>query len=369
MAQADDGDLTRQHGAPPLGERIVVSGHVRDEDGRPVPHTLVEVWQANAAGRYQHPADQHDAPLDPNFTGCGHVLTDAEGHYRIVTIRPGAYPWRNHVNAWRPAHIHFSVFGPAFATRLVTQMYFPGDPLLADDPIFNCIADEGARQRLVARFDWETTVPEHALGYRFDIVVSGREATPVDVESSLQATTSQTVGPFFAVGLGWMTRNDLAPAGVPGVRVTIAGRVLDGKGMPVPDALLEVWQADADGKFPNEETAQRRHAEAAFEGYGRMPTDESGAFRLTTIKPGGVAGPGGTTQAPHIAVSVFARGLMRRLVTRIYFPDEPANVTDFALNRVEPSRRATLVARAAGNGALEWNVVLQGPGETVFFDC
>jgi protocatechuate 3,4-dioxygenase beta subunit len=241
---ANAGDLTRQHGGPPLGERIVVSGRVLDEDGRAVPRTLVEVWQANAAGRYRHPADQHDAPLDPNFTGSGRVLTDAEGRYRFVTIRPGAYPWRNHDNAWRPAHIHFSVFGPAFATRLVTQMYFPGDPLLAHDPIFNCITDEAARQHLVARFDWETTVPEHALGYRFDIVVSGREATPVDVGSSLRATTSQTVG-----------------------------------------------------------------------------------------------------------------------------PDEPANAADFALNRVESSRRGTLVARTGKrDGALEWNVVLQGPGETVFFE-
>jgi protocatechuate 3,4-dioxygenase, beta subunit len=367
-AQTDAGDLTGQHEGPPVGERIVVSGRVCDEDGRAVPHTLVEIWQANAAGRYDHPADQHDAPLDPNFTGSGHVLTDAEGRYRFVTIRPGAYPWRNHDNAWRPAHIHFSVFGPAFATRLVTQMYFPGDPLLAHDPIFNCIADEESRQRLVARFDWETTVPEHALGYRFDIVVSGREATPVDVESSLRATTSQTVGPFFAVGLGWMTRSDLAPAGVPGERVTIAGRVLDGQGTPVPDALLEFWQADAHGRFAHEESAQGEPS-TGFEGYGRMPTDEAGAFRLTTIKPGGVPGPGGTTQAPHIAVSVFARGLMRRLVTRIYFPDEPANATDFALNRVESSRRGTLVARAGGDGILEWNVVLQGPGETVFFDC
>src|SRR6185295_16418076 len=231
-------------------------------------------------------------------------------------------------------------------------------PLLADDPIFNCIPDEEARQRLVARFDWATTVPEHALGYRFDIVVSGREATPVDVASSLRATTSQTVGPFFALGLGWMTRSDLASARVPGERVTIAGRVLDGDGTPVPDALLEVWQADAQGSFAGEEGALGK-SEAGFEGYGRIPSDESGAFRLTTIKPGAVRGPGGSSQAPHIAVSVFARGLMRRLVTRIYFPDDPANARDFALNRVEPSRRATLVARAAGRGTLEWNVVLQ----------
>jgi protocatechuate 3,4-dioxygenase beta subunit len=173
-------DLTRQHSGEPVGERIIVSGRALDENARPVPHTLVEIWQANAAGRYLHKVDQHDAPLDPNFTGCGHVLTDGEGRYRFVTIRPGAYPWRNHHNAWRPAHIHFSVFGPAFATRLVTQMYFPGDALLPFDPIFNCTADEKARQRLISLFDWESTIPEQALGYRFDIILSGREATPVE---------------------------------------------------------------------------------------------------------------------------------------------------------------------------------------------
>ncbi len=173
-------DLTRQHAGETLGERIIVSGRVLDENGRPVPRTLVEVWQANAAGRYLHKVDQHDAPLDPNFTGCGHTLTDGDGSYRFVTIRPGEYPWRNHYNAWRPAHIHFSLFGPAFATRLVTQMYFPGDPLIPYDPIFNCIVDEKARNRLISHFDWESTIPEQALGYRFDVILSGREATPME---------------------------------------------------------------------------------------------------------------------------------------------------------------------------------------------
>jgi protocatechuate 3,4-dioxygenase beta subunit len=173
-------DLTAQHSGRPLGERIVVSGRVIDESGRPMAHSLVEIWQANAAGRYLHGRDQHDAPLDPNFTGCGSTLTDAEGRYRFVTIRPGCYPWRNHYNAWRPAHIHFSLFGPAFATRLVTQMYFPGDPLLASDPIFNATADEDARQRLISKFDWDTTIPETALGFRFDIVLRGSEETPVE---------------------------------------------------------------------------------------------------------------------------------------------------------------------------------------------
>lgn len=171
-------DLTRQHKGEPLGERITVTGRVLDESSRPVPHTLVEIWQANAAGRYLHKVDQHNAPLDPNFTGSGRTLTDGEGRYKFVTIRPGEYPWKNHYNAWRPAHIHFSIFGPAFATRLVTQMYFPGDSLLPYDPIFNCTGDEKARNRLISIFDWETTVPDESVGYKFDIVLNGRESTP-----------------------------------------------------------------------------------------------------------------------------------------------------------------------------------------------
>lgn len=176
----EDSDLTRQHAGEPLGERIIVSGRVLDETGRPVPHTLIEVWQANAAGRYVHVSDQHPAPLDPNFSGAGRFLTDADGRYRFTTIKPGAYPWRNHANAWRPAHIHFSLFGPAFLSRLVTQMYFPGDPLLPFDPMWMSIPDEKARVRMLSSFDFDLTEPEWALGYNFDIVVSGRNATPFE---------------------------------------------------------------------------------------------------------------------------------------------------------------------------------------------
>lgn len=177
-------DLTRRHKGEPLGERIIVSGRVLDENGRTVANTLIDIWQANAAGRYLHAVDQHRAPVDPNFTGCGHTMTDDQGRYRFVSIRPGAYPWKNHYNAWRPAHIHFSVFGPAFATRLITQMYFPGDALLPFDPIFNCVPDEAARNRLISLFDWETTIPEEALGYRFDIVLAGRESTPFETPAA-----------------------------------------------------------------------------------------------------------------------------------------------------------------------------------------
>jgi protocatechuate 3,4-dioxygenase, beta subunit len=175
-----DHDLTRQHGGEPLGERILVTGRVLESDGRPVRGALVEIWQANAAGRYVHTVDQHPAPLDPNFTGAGRCLTDGEGRYQFVTVKPGAYPWKNHPNAWRPAHIHFSLFGRAFTDRLVTQMYFPGDPLFAYDPIFQSVRDAQARERLIARFDLDTTQEDWALGYVFDVVVGGRAATPLE---------------------------------------------------------------------------------------------------------------------------------------------------------------------------------------------
>jgi protocatechuate 3,4-dioxygenase beta subunit len=177
-----DNDLTRNavKNGEVLGERIIVVGRVLDEDDRPVPNALVEVWQANAAGRYFHKNDQHDAPLDPNFTGGGRVLTDQNGEYRFTSIRPGAYPWGNHENAWRPQHIHFSVFGRNFLQRMVTQMFFPGDPLLPLDPIFNGVPDEKGRQRLVSSYAHDVTTPGWALGFRFDIVLSGRRQTPFE---------------------------------------------------------------------------------------------------------------------------------------------------------------------------------------------
>ena len=187
---------------------------------------------------------------------------------------------------------------------------------------------------------------------------------------SLQATTSQTVGPYFSIGLTRLKRVDLAGPGVSGERVTIEGRVLDGDRKPVSDAIIEIWQANSHGKYAHPEDDQKKPLEPGFQGFGRIPVDENGKFSFTTIKPGAVPGPNGNPQAPHIAVSVFMRGLLRRLVTRIYFPDEPANAGEFVLNLVDPERRATLIAKRSVNqiGALEWNVILQGPDETVFFD-
>ena len=175
-----DHDLTRQHEGEPLGERIIVTGRVTDPAGQPVRSALIEIWQANSAGRYRHEVDRHPAAIDPNFTGAGRCLTDEDGRYRFVTVKPGAYPWRNHPNAWRPAHIHLSLFGRAFTNRLVTQMYFPGDPLFELDPIFQSVRDPAARSRLVCAFDLETTVEEWALGYGFDVVLGGPTETPME---------------------------------------------------------------------------------------------------------------------------------------------------------------------------------------------
>ena len=175
-----DHDLTRQHDGEPLGERIILHGQVTDGDGRPVRNTLIEIWQANAAGRYHHAVDRHPAPLDPNFTGAGRAMTDDEGRYRFITVKPGAYPWQNHPNAWRSAHVHMSLFGPAFATRLVTQTYFPGDPLFYQDPIFQSVRDPNHRELMISEFDLSETVPEWALAYRFDVVLRGRDATPME---------------------------------------------------------------------------------------------------------------------------------------------------------------------------------------------
>jgi len=176
----EDADLTTFGDGEAQGQRIVVHGQVRDSDGRAVPHTLIEIWQANASGRYLHKWDRHDAPVDPHFAGGGRAFTDSAGRYRFVTIKPGAYPWGNHENAWRPAHIHFSLFGEAFTQRLVTQMYFPDDPLFAYDPIFNSVPSEAGRRAMIANFDPSATVESWALGFRFDIVLRGRDATPIE---------------------------------------------------------------------------------------------------------------------------------------------------------------------------------------------
>jgi protocatechuate 3,4-dioxygenase, beta subunit len=174
-----DNDLTVHGQAAPMGEKMVLAGRLIDANGRPIRNALVEIWQANAAGRYAHPGDTHDAPLDPNFSGIGRTLTDGDGHYRFVTIKPGAYPWQNHAFAWRPQHIHFSLLGNAPVQRLITQMYFPGDPLLDIDPVYNSVPGANARTRMIAALALQTGIEGIALGYRFDIVLAGAKSTPM----------------------------------------------------------------------------------------------------------------------------------------------------------------------------------------------
>ena len=261
-----------------------------------------------------------------------------DGSYRFVTIRPGAYPWRNHPNAWRPAHIHFSVFGRTFAERLVTQMYFPGDPLLDYDPIFLSVREPAGRARLISSFDWATTQEERALGYCFDIVVGGHLATPVEaaVGDELARTRRRPPlrrrsVPFFSFAFDWMADGALVPPGSPDA-LTIWGHILDGAGEPVPDAVVEVYQAAPAGPAP------ARVARPS----PRSCTDATGAYRFVTAKPDRVD----DRQAPHLDVSVFARGLLQRLWTRCYFPDEaPANAGDPVLQAIaDRDRVATLIA-------------------------
>ena len=344
-----DHDLTAQHAAQPAGQRIIVSGRVLDENERPVPHTLIEVWQANAAGRYAHKTDHWDAPLDPNFSGAGRALTDAEGRYTFVTVRPGAYPWRNHHNAWRPAHIHFSLFGQAFLNRLVTQMYFPGDPLLPLDPIFNAVPEERVRSPpdCLARH----VVDAAGLGARVSLRYRASRATrDADRRERVAILTPfQTVGPY--LGLGLRLGLGRVPIADDRHRILVTGRLLDGAGNGIPDGVLELWHPDC------------RLVQRAL-------TDDDGAFVVETMKPGATLTPDRREQAPHLVVRVLGRGILTEYITRIYFADEPAkNAGDPVLALVPESRKSTLIASLASPHAYHLDVILQGPNETVFFDA
>ena len=259
-----DNDLTVQHAGEPIGERIIVSGRVFDTEGKPLRGTLVEIWQANSAGRYKHRWDRWPAPLDPNFSGAGRCVTDDEGRYQFTTIRPGPYPWGNHYNAWRPAHIHFSLLGRAFTQRLVTQMYFPGDPFFPYDPIFNSVRDAKAPRA----DDLELLDPRHraelGAGVRMGHLSPRTRGDAVRGGALIFETTpSQTVGPYFAIGLPFDLGPFAVPEGTPGA-IHISGTIYDGAGVPIPDFLLETWQADPDGNSPTcTDTAARRRSKAS----------------------------------------------------------------------------------------------------------
>ncbi|BCI89891.1 hypothetical protein NIIDMKKI_50970 [Mycobacterium kansasii] len=354
-----ESDLTIQHCGEPIGERLVITGRLLDGLGRPVRRQLIEIWQANASGRYAHKRDQHRAPLDPNFTGTGRCLTDDDGGYRFITIRPGAYPWRNHQNAWRPAHIHFSVFGTAFTQRMITQMYFPSDPLLALDPIYQSVTDPKARERLVARYDHDVSTPNQ-LSATGGTLCSPAITAPHGVlmtTISLPETPGQSAGPFFGHALPFQRCNELIPPGS-SRSIRLHGVVTDGVGEPVPDALIEIWQPDADGMIPAATGSLHRDG-WTFTGWGRASTDDAGHYSFTTVQPGLR-----NDSAPFIAMAVFARGLLNHLFTRVYLPGERLD-DDKLLASLPADRRRTLVAVPDEHG-LRFDIKLQGDGETVF---
>ena len=291
------------------------------------------MWQANAAGRYAHKIDRWDAPLDPNFTGAGRTLTDTDGWYKFITVQPGAYPWRNHDNAWRPAHIHFSLFGQAFATRLVTQMYFPGDRCLPWIRSSIRCRTSGP----VAGWSQPLIFPDEAgMGARIPFRYRPARAPKRRWKPSMSSVTPfQTVGPYWSIGL----RVGLEPlaADHAGARVRVRGRLIDGAGAGIPDGILEWWHP-------------------GLPGVQRSTTEDAGSFLIETIR------------APYIAVRVLGRGIQTQYLTRLYFADDPDTVSDPVLKLVPEHRRHTLLAQPTAAGEYSFNVVVQGENETVFFD-
>lgn len=348
-----DNDLNAAHGGSPLGQRIVLFGRVLDREGLPIPGALIEIWQVNGAGRYADPADPGFFPLDPNFTGSGRCVTDAEGRYRFYTLRPAAYPGKRG-GLYRPSHIHMSVFGDDLCSRLITQCYFPDDPLLPRDPIVNAIGKLGL-ERLTARFVGEMTEPndqDSALAYQYDIVLRGFrragvgegeiEATPVGVLSA-----SQTIGPLYGFALMFEGCEEAANTDDP-TSVVVEGTVWDGRGVPVawPECMIEIWSGQQ---------------------FARTRTDRDGKYRAVLRRPPAIESSG-EAQAPHFEVAVFSRGLLKQAQTRLYFPEETErNALDPVLNAVPTDMRGRLLAAASGR-TYSLDIHLQGPNESVFFD-
>ena len=397
---ATDADLTLRNGGEAVGQRILVFGRVLDSDGRPVPDALVEVWQANAAGRYRHVVDNWPAPLDPHFDGLGRVVTDSLGRYEFMTIKPGAYPWGNHHNAWRPAHIHFSLFGRAFTQRLVTQMYFPDDPLFGQDPIYNAIP-AAARPRTISRYSLERTQDNWALAFEWDIVLRGARpdavrdrrrrrcrvtdrVNPLDVPADrpspsspssgqrgsgfltgpfrLGPTPSATVGPYLAIGLTWADGDFAAEEGTPG-GIWIRGQVFDG---PATSSPTRWWRP---GRPTRTAASRRRRTRAGaasypgFRGYARAQTI-AGESGCTPSSPVGCPTGRAACRRRTSTCRCSPAGMLDRVVTRIYFADEAeANAEDVVLQSVPADRRDTLLATPDGDG-YRFDVYLQGDRET-----
>lgn len=348
---SDGANLNEIHETQPIGQRTIIVGRVVDRAGQAMPHALIEIWQANGAGRYADSADPAFFPLDPNFTGHGVCLTDEQGKFEFITVRPAAYPGKRG-GLYRPSHIHVSVFGDDLSSRLITQCYFPDDPLMSRDPIVKAIGQAGL-DRLTAQFIGEMSEPsgeDSALAFNYDIVLRGRsrvgsgDAPP---ESPGVASASQTIGPLYGFALMFPdSENAVAPSDPAAVH--IQGVLYDGNGDPVslPDGMIEIWEGEQ---------------------FARTRTDADGRYHAYLRRP--VAGPeaGGRKQAPHFEVSVFARGLLKQAQTRLYLPDEELNASDPVLDAVSPELRPRLVADGVGAN-LTFDIHLQGTNESVFFD-
>ena len=352
---ADDSNLLDRHDSRPIGQPIILFGRVLDSTGRPVPGALLELWQTNGAGRYVDPVDLGLMPLDPNFDGAGRCLTDAEGKYSFMTVRPAPYP-AGRGGPYRPAHIHLSIIGPDLSSRLITQCYFPDDSLLASDWISTSLVDPRALAALVATFRAEMLEPngiDNVIGYEWDLVLRGRGGVDVEVENVESGeqevlTPSQTIGPLYGYALIF-DGIDAACAPAESESITISGTLFDGSGAPIvlPGGMLEIWE----GKQ-----------------FARARTGPEGTFRATLRRPSGQVGQNGESLAPHFNVTVFAQGLLKQAQTRLYFPEQPAlNQADPVFALVEPRRQKHLVAQSGGPQNYVFDVHLQGNDEAVFF--
>lgn len=348
-----DNNMVDRYDTRPIGQAIFLFGKVLDSSGRPVPGALLELWQTNSAGRYRDPVDPGLSPIDPNFYGAGRCLSDAEGNYRFMTVRPAPYP-AGRGGPYRPAHIHMSIIGPDLSSRLITQCYFPDESLLPSDWISTSMEDPRALAALVTTFRAEMKEPngvDNVIGYEWDLVLRGGGGIDVDeFEPGEQEvlTPSQTIGPLYGFALIF-DGIDAACAATEPDAVTINGTLFDGQGNPIvlPGGMLELWEGDQ---------------------FARIRTDTQGSFSATLRRPSGQQSVDGVALAPHFNVTVFAQGLLKQAQTRLYFPEQPeTNEADPVFALVDPSRRQHLVARAQSPQNYRFDVHLQGDEESVFF--
>ena len=379
------GDLRRRspHAPQALGQSILIQGRVLTEDGSPVAQAILEMWQANGAGKYVHEFDRNDAPVDPNFDGATRLVTDAEGRYLLRTIKPGAYPVPHSTWEWRAPHIHVSIFAGSWMNRVITQVFFPGEWLNGQDLLLNAIPDEHARQRLIARPLPTVVKPSgNVLEFEHDFIVRGRHRTPtlidVDEQPDRTARTSPnlTTGPFFPPhfldpGCDDLTQFDGRRAS--GTPIILTGRVLEEAGGPTVNTIFEVWQCDANGVFRHPEDPRFSEIDPGFAGWGRTFTDGNAWYRLSTILPGSYT-EHGSARCPHINVMLLASGILRPLVTTVFFGD-PATAQDDPVVRsaaAHPGAHRLFAVRAPnldrdGHQAYRFDIVLRGDGETPFF--